>query len=138
MINSTPPRTICPWSWPTGEAGPCSCRTWRPSKIRSRDLRATGTANGKPAVLVIIFRQPGANIIETVDRVRALLPQLEASIPGSMTLSVVMDRTPVIRASLHDVERTLTISVALVILVVFIFLRSARATSFPSSRCRSR
>jgi multidrug efflux pump len=95
------------------------------------DLRATGMANGKPAVLVIIFRQPGANIIETVDRVRALLPQLEASIPGSMTLSVVMDRTPVIRASLHDVERTLAISVVLVILVVFIFLRSARATLVP-------
>ena len=95
------------------------------------DLRATGTANGKPAVLVIIYRQPGANIIETVDRVRALLPQLEASIPGSMTLSVVMDRTPVIRASLHDVERTLALSVALVILVVFMFLRSARATLIP-------
>ena len=95
------------------------------------DLRATGMANGKPAVLVIIYRQPGANIIETVDRVRALLPQLEASIPGSMTLSVVMDRTPVIRASLHDVERTLAISVVLVILVVFIFLRSARATLVP-------
>src|SRR5438132_7055810 len=90
------------------------------------DLRTTGLANGKPAVLVIISRQPGANIIETVDRVRALLPQLEASIPGSMTLSVVMDRTPVIRASLHDVERTLAISVVLVILVVFIFLMSAR------------
>ena len=95
------------------------------------DLRATGMANGKPAVLVIIYRQPGANIIETVDRVRALLPQLEASIPGSMTLSVVMDRTPVIRASLHDIERTLAISVGLVILVVFIFLRSARATLVP-------
>jgi multidrug efflux pump len=95
------------------------------------DLRATGMANGKPAVLVIIYRQPGANIIETVDRVRALLPQLGASIPGSMTLSVVMDRTPVIRASLHDVERTLAISVVLVILVVFIFLRSARATLVP-------
>jgi multidrug efflux pump len=95
------------------------------------DLRATGMANGKPAVLVLIFRQPGANIIETVDRVRALLPQLETSIPGTMTLSVVMDRTPVIRASLHDIERTLAISVGLVILVVFIFLRSARATLVP-------
>ena len=96
------------------------------------DLRTTGMANGKPAVLVIIYRQPGANIIETVDRVRALLPQLEASIPGSMTLSVVMDRTPVIRASLHDVERTLAISVVLVILVVFVFLRDMRATLIPS------
>jgi len=95
------------------------------------DLRTTGMANGKPAVLVIIYRQPGANIIETVDRIRALLPQLEASIPGSMTLSVVMDRTPVIRASLHDVERTLVISVFLVILVVFVFLRDIRATLIP-------
>lgn len=95
------------------------------------DLRATGLANGKPAVLLIINRQPGANIIETVDRVRALLPQLEASIPGSMTLSVVVDRTPVIRASLHDVERTLAISVILVILVVFVFLRDVRATLIP-------
>ena len=111
MINSMPPRTICPWSWPTGAAGPCSCRTWRPSKTRWKICATTGLANGKPAVLIIIYRQPGANIIETVDRVRALLPQLEASIPGSMTLSVVMDRTPVIRASLHDVERTLAISV---------------------------
>ena len=95
------------------------------------DLRTMGLANGTPAVLVIINRQPGANIIETVDRVRALLPQLEASIPGSMTLSVVVDRTPVIRASLHDVERTLAISVFLVILVVFVFLRDIRATLIP-------
>ena len=95
------------------------------------DLRATGMANGKPAVLVLIYRQPGANIIETVDRVRAVLPHLEASIPGSMSLSVVMDRTPVIRASLHDVERTLALSVLLVILVVFVFLRDVRATLIP-------
>src|SRR5437773_1063742 len=96
------------------------------------NLRTTGLANGTPAVLIIISRQAGANIIETVDRVRALLPQLEASIPGSMTLSVVVDRTPVIRASLHDVERTLAISVILVILVVFLFLRNVRATLIPS------
>ena len=95
------------------------------------DLRTMGVANGTPAVLIIINRQPGANIIETVDRVRAILPQLEASIPGSMTLSVVVDRTPVIRASLHDVERTLAISVLLVILVVFLFLRDIRATLIP-------
>ncbi|HEX6948877.1 MAG TPA: multidrug efflux RND transporter permease subunit [Nitrospira sp.] len=95
------------------------------------DLRTMGVANGTPAVLIIISRQPGANIIETVDRVRAILPQLEASIPGSMTLSVVVDRTPVIRASLHDVERTLAISVLLVILVVFLFLRDWRATLIP-------
>jgi multidrug efflux pump len=96
------------------------------------DLRTMGVANGTPAVLVIIYRQAGANIIETVDRLRARLPQLEASLPGSMALSIVMDRTPVIRASLHDVERTLAISVALVILVVFVFLRNLRATLIPA------
>ncbi|HEY3198187.1 MAG TPA: multidrug efflux RND transporter permease subunit, partial [Nitrospirales bacterium] len=96
------------------------------------DLRSTGLANGKPAVLVIIFRQPGANIIETVDRIRELLPQFEASIPQAITLSIVLDRTPTIRASLHDVERTLLISVTLVILVVFAFLRNVRATIIPS------
>ena len=96
------------------------------------DLRATGLFNGKPAVLVIIFRQPGANIIETVDHIREEMPQLEASIPQAITLSVVLDRTPTIRASLHDVERTLLISVALVILVVFAFLRNVRATIIPS------
>ena len=96
------------------------------------DIRTTGLANGKPAVLVILFRQPNANIIETVDRVYELLPQLEASIPGAIALSVVLDRTPMIRASLHDVERTLVISVVLVILVVFAFLRSVRATLIPS------
>ncbi len=96
------------------------------------DVRTTGLANGIPAVLLVINRQPGANIIATADRVRALLPQLEASIPGSMSLAVVVDRTPVIRASLHDVERTLAISVLLVILVVFFFLRDVRATLIPS------
>jgi multidrug efflux pump len=95
------------------------------------DVRTTGLVNGTPAVLLIINRQPGANIIETVDRIRATLPQLEASIPGSMTLSVVGDRTPVIRASLHDVERTLAVSVLLVILVVFVFLRNVRASLIP-------
>lgn len=95
------------------------------------DLRTTGLANGSPAVLIIISRQPEANIIATADRIRAMLPQLEASVPGSMTLSVVVDRTPAIRASLRDVERTLVISVLLVILVVFLFLRDARATLIP-------
>ncbi|HKT34738.1 MAG TPA: multidrug efflux RND transporter permease subunit [Nitrospira sp.] len=96
------------------------------------DVRTTGLSNGTPAVLIIVYRQPAANIIETVERVRALLPQLQASVPGSMTLDVVVDRTPVIRASLHDVERTLAISVLLVILVVFLFLRNVRATLIPS------
>ena len=75
------------------------------------DLRNAGLANGKPAVLIIVYRQPAANIIETVDRVRELLPQLQASIPAAMNLSVVLDRTTTIRASLHDVEITLLISI---------------------------
>jgi multidrug efflux pump len=95
------------------------------------DVRTAGLANGKPAVLMIVFRQPGANIIETVDRVRALLPQLQASIPQAINLSVMMDRTPTIRASIHDVEVTLLIAIALVILVVFIFLRNVWATIIP-------
>ncbi|MEO6972196.1 MAG: efflux RND transporter permease subunit, partial [Rhodoferax sp.] len=96
------------------------------------DLRNAGQTNGKPSVLVILYRQPGANIIETVDRVRALLPQLKASIPAAIDLTVSVDRTPTIRASLKDTERTLLISIALVIMVVFIFLRNWRATLIPS------
>ncbi|HEY5996118.1 MAG TPA: efflux RND transporter permease subunit, partial [Candidatus Deferrimicrobiaceae bacterium] len=96
------------------------------------DLRSAGLANGKPAVLVILFRAPGANIIDTVDRVREELPQLEASLPGTVRLAVVVDRTPTIRGSLRDVERSLLISFALVILVVFVFLRNLRATLIPA------
>ncbi len=96
------------------------------------DLRNAGLVNGKPAVMVIVYRQPGKNIIETVDRVVELLPQLEASIPGAINLSVVLDRTTTIRASLRDVERTLVVSGILVILVVFAFLRHARSALIPS------
>ncbi|MEO6920820.1 MAG: efflux RND transporter permease subunit [Collimonas sp.] len=96
------------------------------------NVRNAGSANGKPSVLVILNRQPGANIIETVDAVRALLPQLRASIPAAINLDVVLDRTPTIRASLHDTEKTLLISIALVIMVVFLFLRNGRATLIPA------
>jgi len=96
------------------------------------DLRNAGYANGKPSVLIIIFRQPNANIIDTVDRLRAALPQLEAAIPASIHVQIAMDQTVTIRASVHDVERTLLISIALVILVVFVFLRNTRATFIPS------
>jgi multidrug efflux pump len=96
------------------------------------DLRAAGYVNGTPSVMVILFRQPGANIIETVDNVRKLLPQLEAALPGSVKLSVVLDRSPPIRGSLHDVERALLISGFLVIMVVFWFLRNVRATIIPA------
>jgi len=98
----------------------------------AEDLRNSGYANGKPSVLVIINRQPGANIIDTVDRIRALLPQLKASIPQSIDVRVAMDQTVTIRASVHDVERSLAISVMLVILVVFFFLRNVRTTCIPS------
>ncbi len=96
------------------------------------DLRNSGYANGKPSVLVIIFRQPGANIIDTVDRIRAVLPQIESSIPHAIDVKVAMDQTVTIRASVHDTERTLLIAVGLVILVVFVFLRNGRATFIPS------
>ena len=96
------------------------------------DIRNAGYADGKPAVLLIVFRQPEANIIDTVDSVRAVLPQLQASIPASIKVHVAMDRTVTIRASVHDVEETLIISVFLVILVVFFFLRDIRTTMIPS------
>jgi multidrug efflux pump len=97
-----------------------------------QDTRNYGMANGKPAVLMIINRQPNANIIEVVDSITDLLPELRASIPASMDLQVMLERTSTIRASLHEVERTLMISVGLVILVVYIFLRSGRATLIPA------
>jgi multidrug efflux pump len=96
------------------------------------DIRSGGLANGKPAVLLIIFRQPGANVIATVDRIRAVLPQLQASISPAINMQVVMDSTTTIRASVHDVEITLIISILLVILVVFVFLRDWRSTFIPS------
>jgi multidrug efflux pump len=96
------------------------------------DTRNAGIANGKPAVLVIVSRQPGANIIETVDRVRALLPRLQASISPAIHVGVVMDRTITIRSSVRDTELTLLLSIVLVVMVVFVFLRSLRATLIPS------
>jgi multidrug efflux pump len=96
------------------------------------NIRAAGYLNGKRSVTVIIFRQPGANIINTVDLVRAQLPYIEASIPLGIDTTIVLDRTTTIRASVSDVERTLIISIALVIAVVFVFLRNGRATLIPA------
>ncbi len=96
------------------------------------DVRTEGLLNGKTAVMVVIFRSPGANIIETVDRIRGLLPQLAAAIPRDINMSVVVDRSPPIRSSLRDVKLTLVISGTLVILVVFAFLRNVRATLIPA------
>ena len=96
------------------------------------DLRNSGYANGKPAVVIGIGRQPGANIIETVDRIKALLPELRASIPPSVSLIPTFDRTTTIRASVKDIEFTLLLTVGLVVMVIFLFLRNAWATMIPS------
>jgi multidrug efflux pump len=97
-----------------------------------QNVRAAGYLNGKRAVMVIIFRQPGANIISTVDAVRRQLPSIQATIPLGIDTTVVLDRTTTIRASVNDVERTLLISIGLVIVVVFVFLRNTRATLVPA------
>jgi multidrug efflux pump len=97
-----------------------------------QDVRNYGAANGKPAILLFVQKEPGANIIETVQRVRELLPRLTGSIPQAIDLDVISDRTPTIRASLREVERAMAIAVGLVILVVLLFLRSWRATLIPA------
>ncbi|MEO8859305.1 MAG: efflux RND transporter permease subunit [Burkholderiaceae bacterium] len=97
-----------------------------------QDTRNYGASNGRPAILLFVQKEPGANIIETVARVRELLPRLRASIPQAIDLEVVSDRTPTIRASLHAVELAMAIAVGLVILVVLLFLRSWRATLIPA------
>ena len=96
------------------------------------DTRNLGLSQGEPSVIIPIFRQPGANMIDTVDRVMVLLPELRASISPSLHLNVINDRTITIRSSIHEVEKTLTIAVILVILVVFAFLRNVWATAIPS------
>ncbi|WP_433974692.1 efflux RND transporter permease subunit [Tunturiibacter lichenicola] len=97
-----------------------------------QNTRAAGYLNGKRAVVLIVFRQPGANIIDTVDRIRAQLPSVEASIPSGITTTIVLDRTTTIRASVSDVERTLVLSIVLVIIVVFVFIRNGRSTLIPA------
>jgi multidrug efflux pump len=96
------------------------------------DVRTGGYANGKPAVLIIVSREPGANIIAAVDGIRTLMPTLQASIPPTINLSILSDRTVTIRASVRDVQVTMLISIGLVILVVFVFLRSVRSTIIPA------
>lgn len=100
--------------------------------LSTPELRAEGFPSGKQSIVLIIFRQPGANIIQTVQRVRAALPSLKASIPAGIDVAVVMDRTTTIRASVSNVERTLIIAILLVIAVVFVFLRSPRSTLIPT------
>lgn len=95
------------------------------------NIRSGGYVNGRPSVILIVFKQPGTNIIQTVGRIKAEFPALQASIPKGQKLTLVLDQTTTITASLHDVERTLMISTGLVILVVFVFLRSWRTTVIP-------
>jgi multidrug efflux pump len=97
-----------------------------------QDTRNIALSNGKQAILIFVRRQPGANILATVDRVKALLPVLRASIPAAIDMRVMMERTPTIRTSLQETERTLMIAVCLVIFVVFVFLRDARAALIPA------
>ena len=97
-----------------------------------QNIRSAGYLNGKPAIPIIIFRQPGANIIQTVENIRSELPSIKASIPTGIETTIVLDRTTTIRASVKEVERTLVISIFLVVAVVFVFLRSPRATLIPS------
>ena len=96
-----------------------------------QDLRTYGAANGKPSILLVMTLQPGSNVIDAVDRVRAILPQLQASIPQSMRMDVVSDRTPSIRASLYEIQKSLAISVGLVVLVVALFLKHWRTAVIP-------
>jgi multidrug efflux pump len=96
------------------------------------DIRNSGYANGNPAILLIIYKQPGANIIETVRNIRSALPTLRAWMPENTDLTIIMDRSPSITASLREVEQTLIIAMALVVLVVFLFLRNGRATYIPA------
>jgi multidrug efflux pump len=96
------------------------------------NIRTAGYVNGKPAIPLIIFSAPGANIIQTVDSIRAALPSLQASLPRGITMTVMMDRSTTIRSSVAEVERTLIIAVILVILVVFVFLRNPRSTLIPA------
>jgi multidrug efflux pump len=98
----------------------------------AQNIRTAGYLNGIPSITVIVFRQPGANIIDTVDRIQAELPSIRASIPQGINTTIVLNRTTTIRASVNDVERTLILSVILVILVVFLFLRNGRATLIPA------
>jgi len=96
------------------------------------DIHTGGLFNGKPAILVVVFKSPGANVIQTVDNVLSMLPTLQASIPSAIKINVALDRTTTIRASVKDVTRTLVISILLVIMVVFLFLREVRSTLIPS------
>jgi multidrug efflux pump len=124
--------TGAPTSGPAAAAGTVRISDVAQVTDSVADIHTGGTFNGKPAILVVVFKAPGANVIQTVDNVLALLPQLQASISPAIKLQVVLDRTGTIRASVKDITRTLIISILLVVLVVFVFLREGRTTLIPS------
>ena len=97
----------------------------------AENVLQSGFESNHPAVVLVIFKQPNANVIDTVERIKAAMPRLLASIPPAVNVSLVMDRTQTIRASVHDVQFTLMLSVALVVMVIFVFLRNAWATIIP-------
>ena len=104
----------------------------------AENVQQAAWMNKTPAVILNIQRQPGANIIAVVDRIKKLLPQLQASLPASVQVTVLTDRTNTIRASVKDVQFELMLTIALVVMVIFLFLRNLSATIFPASRCRCR
>ena len=104
----------------------------------AEDVHQAAWMNTTPAVILNIQRQPGANMIAVVDRIKALLPQLTATLPPAVQVAVLTDRTTTIRASVHDVQFELMLTIALVVMVIFLFLRKLSATVIPASRCRCR
>src|SRR5690606_20719548 len=98
----------------------------------AEDVRQAAWAGGQPAILLNVQRQPGANVIDVVDRIRAMLPQAQAALPATLDVSIVSDRTQTIRASVSDVQFEMMLAVALVVMVTFLFLRSLTATFIPS------
>ena len=112
--------------------GPLRIRDIGQAVTGPEDTRQAAWANGKRGVFLVIFKQPGANVIETVDRIKALLPRLVAGIPPAVKIDIISDRTQTIRAAVHDVQFTLLITIALVVMVIFIFLRSFWATVIPT------
>ncbi len=119
-------------SGPFGSSGPARVRNVGRAIVGPQDINLAGWMNAEPAVIIAIQRQPGANVIETVARIRKALPQLEASLPPSIKIHIVSDRTQTIRASVADVQHTLLLTIALVVMVIFLFLRKLWATVIPA------
>ena len=126
--RSPAPRPTSPSSSPTATTRRCCSRTWPRSSTSLENTKVGGWYQDTPAVIIDVHRQPGANVIETVQRIKAELPRLQRAMPSGAKLTIVHDRTGTIRASVHDVQFTLVLSVALVVLVVLLFLRTIRAT----------